>query len=182
MKVNMAVTWLMALVALSVDQAHGQLKCYVCDNCPDPYDGSSQLRDCPDENPTPTPSPPPGDTTVLTPPTFTPPGVGGETSTNPSSEQPPTPPIITPPPFPGRRKRQTPNPYRCYRIEHSNNVRRGCVSFLGSNSDTCQSINGGVVPNDCRVCDWDGCNSATGLQVSLIALLLAVVLSSVLRQ
>uniref|UniRef100_A0A182QDY9 Protein sleepless n=1 Tax=Anopheles farauti TaxID=69004 RepID=A0A182QDY9_9DIPT len=184
MKVQLTTAWLLC-VAFSVPQAYGALQCYVCDNCPDPYEGtSSQLLDCPLGDTTTTTQPPSGgDTTILTPPPL--PTSDGQTP-NPEvpTETPPTPatPVITPPSLPGRRKRQTPNAYRCFRIEHLNTVRRGCASFLGTNTDTCTSINGGVAPTECRICDWDGCNSAAGVRVSLFALLLAVVLSVVLKQ
>uniref|UniRef100_A0A182PPI3 Uncharacterized protein n=1 Tax=Anopheles epiroticus TaxID=199890 RepID=A0A182PPI3_9DIPT len=167
----------------------GQLQCYVCENCPDPFEGTSgQLQACPAGGST-TTQLPGGDTTILTPPPL-PTGDGGngqQTTTAPvttTTEAPPTPstPIITPPPLPGRRKRQTATGYRCFRIIHSNTVRRGCAAFLGTEVETCQSVNGGTTPDECTLCDWDECNSAAGLRVSLVALLLAVLLSAVLQR
>uniref|UniRef100_A0A182LSV8 Protein sleepless n=1 Tax=Anopheles culicifacies TaxID=139723 RepID=A0A182LSV8_9DIPT len=171
---------------------HGQLQCYVCNNCPDPFEGtSSQLQACPlSDSTTTTQMPPGGDTTLLTPPPLPTGGGPGETTTTTTTttavtnESPPTPstPIITPPSLPGRRKRQVAVGHRCYRIQHSNTVRRGCAAYLGNEADTCTSVNGGAVPSECTLCDWDGCNSAAGLRVSLVALLLAVLLSIAMKQ
>lgn len=104
----------------------GQLRCYVCENCPDPFEGTSaQLQACPaSESTTTTQMPPGGDTTILTPPPLpTGDGSGQQTTTTlaATTEAPPTPstPVITPPPVVGRRKRQTAaTGYRCFRIEH----------------------------------------------------------------
>ncbi|EAA12566.4 AGAP008116-PA [Anopheles gambiae str. PEST] len=190
MKLNLATTWLL-LVAFTVNEVRGQLRCYVCENCPDPFEGTSaQLQACPaSESTTTTQMPPGGDTTILTPPPLpTGDGSGQQQTTTTlaaTTEAPPTPstPVITPPPVVGRRKRQTAaTGYRCFRIEHSNTVRRGCAAYLGNQADTCLSVNGGTNPTDCTLCDWEGCNSATGLRVSLFALLLAVLLSVVLKQ
>uniref|UniRef100_A0A182SLX8 Protein sleepless n=1 Tax=Anopheles maculatus TaxID=74869 RepID=A0A182SLX8_9DIPT len=186
MNTKLTATWLL-LVAFTVNTAYAQLQCYVCDNCPDPFEGtSSQLQACPlSDSTTTTQTPPVGDTTILTPPPLPTGGNPGDTTTaGVTTEAPPTPstPVITPPPLPGRRKRQTATGYRCFRIEHSNTVRRGCAAYLGNQADTCSSVNGGTTPTDCTICDWDGCNSASGLRVSLFALLLAVLLSVVLKQ
>ncbi|XP_035776488.1 uncharacterized protein LOC118458275 isoform X2 [Anopheles albimanus] len=149
------------------------MQCYVCENCPDPFEGTAQQRQpCPDSSVTP-------------PPILTPPPLPGETTT-PPTETPPTPPVITPPTFPGRRRRREAatsyaSTHRCYRIEHNNIVRRGCVAFMNSQSDTCISVNGGDPPTDCRLCDWDGCNSASGLRVSLFVMLIAALLATLLR-
>uniref|UniRef100_A0A182K0L6 Protein sleepless n=1 Tax=Anopheles christyi TaxID=43041 RepID=A0A182K0L6_9DIPT len=188
MKLKLATTCLL-LVAFTVNEARGQLQCYVCENCPDPFEGTSaQLQACPlSDSTTTTQLPTGGDTTILTPPPL-PTGDGNgqpiTTTVAPSTEAPPTPstPVITPPPLPGRRKRQTATGYRCFRIEHSNIVRRGCAAYLGNQADTCLSVNGGTTPAECTICDWEGCNSATGLRVSLFALLIAVLLSIVLKQ
>uniref|UniRef100_A0A182NUD4 Protein sleepless n=1 Tax=Anopheles dirus TaxID=7168 RepID=A0A182NUD4_9DIPT len=183
MKVKLATAWLLCVV-FSVNQASGALQCYVCENCPDPYEAaSSHYQACPLDDSTTTTQPPPGgDTTVLTPPPL--PTSDGQTTTEGPAGTPPTPetPVITPPTLPGRRKRQTPNGYRCFRIEHASTVRRGCAAFLGSDPDTCASVNGGVTPNNCRICDWDGCNSAAGVRVSLVALVLAVLAAVALKQ
>uniref|UniRef100_A0A182ISN6 Protein sleepless n=1 Tax=Anopheles atroparvus TaxID=41427 RepID=A0A182ISN6_ANOAO len=186
MKGKLAAAWLL-LVVFAAREARGQLQCYVCENCPDPFDGSNFLQQsCPLDSDTTTTTivPPPGETTILTPPPL--PTNGEMTTITPAplpSETPPVPqtPVITPPPLPGRRKRQVPNGYRCYRIEHANVVRRGCASFLSTDTDTCQSVNGGTPPTACKICDWDGCNSAAGLRVSLFALLLATLLNALLK-
>ncbi|XP_049287600.1 uncharacterized protein LOC125766059 [Anopheles funestus] len=186
MNVKLSATWLLLLV-FTVHKAHGQLRCYVCDNCPDPFEGtSSQLQSCPpSESTTTTQIPPGGDTTVLTPPPLpTGEGPGATTTTEATTLAPPTPstPEITPPPLPGGRRKRQASGYRCFRIEFSNTVRRGCAAFLGNDGDTCSSVNGGTAPSECTLCDWDECNSAAGLRVSLFALLLAVLLSVVLKQ
>ncbi|XP_058125117.1 uncharacterized proline-rich protein-like [Anopheles ziemanni] len=189
MRVKLGATFVL-LVVLATREAHGQLRCFVCENCPDPFDGSAfPQQDCPlnPDTPTTTVAPPTGDTTILTPPPLPTNGEPEQTTITPApppAETPPVPetPIITPPPVAGRRKRQVPNGYRCYRIEHASIVRRGCASFLNSDTETCQSVNGGLTPNDCHICDWDGCNSAAGLRVSLVALLLATLLSVLLKQ
>ncbi|XP_053665906.1 uncharacterized protein LOC128715049 [Anopheles marshallii] len=184
MNAKLTATWLL-LVVFTVNEAHGQLQCYVCDNCPDPFEGTaSQLQACPlSDSVTTTQIPPGGDTTVLTPPPL-PTGEGpGEITTIPDTPPTPSTPEMTPPPLPGgRRKRQVATGYRCFWIEHANTVRRGCAAYLGNQAETCTSVNGGTVPGECKLCDWDGCNSAAGLRVSLVALLLAVVLSVMLKQ
>ncbi|ETN58881.1 hypothetical protein AND_009546 [Anopheles darlingi] len=170
---------LLLVVLVLVDKAHGQMQCYVCEGCPDPFEGTAQQRQpCPD----PATTPPPGaETTTLI---LTPPPLPGETTAE-TTETPPTPPIITPPTIPGRRRREAATSFasthRCYRIEHNNIVRRGCVAYFNSQADTCMSVNGGVQPADCRLCDWDGCNSASGLRVSLFAMLIAALLATFLR-
>ncbi|XP_052864530.1 uncharacterized protein LOC128271132 [Anopheles cruzii] len=176
---SVASCLLLLVVTLLTNEAHGQLQCYVCENCPDPFDSSAHSRQrCPPDAAT-TTTLAPGQTTtiILTPPPL--PGVDTTTIV------PPTPPIVPNPPVVGRRRRQVDSnadSYRCYRIEHLGIVRRGCAAFINNAQDTCQSVNGGVIPTDCHVCDWDGCNgSAAGLRVSVMAVLLAALLTTLLR-
>ncbi|XP_055638354.1 uncharacterized protein LOC129776633 [Toxorhynchites rutilus septentrionalis] len=170
-------------------QARAQLTCFVCENCPDPFDTSSNRQISCAEPPTP-PVTPPGEGTTTTP-------VTPQTSPDPET------PILTPPPVVttsgpqraqseehdsvlsapnpvGRWKRQSGNQisHRCFLIVHNGVTRRGCVIHVNDQMETCRNANNGIQPSsDCRICDWSGCNTAGGLKLSIAALLTALLVT-----
>ncbi|KAL9706588.1 hypothetical protein quinque_010106 [Culex quinquefasciatus] len=179
------------LVGLAIE-GRAQLSCFVCENCPDPFDGAVHTQQmCPPPFPTqpPTlpgevttplpPAPPgPGDP-IITPPPLNPgpapaPGPGPAPEPNPPAPAPgPGDPIITPPPI-GRRKRQVVTSHRCFVLTHGGVTRRGCTTHGNDHLATCRDLNQGVQPAECRVCDWAGCNSASGKTLSIVTLLAAL--------
>ncbi|XP_055545453.1 spore coat protein SP65-like [Wyeomyia smithii] len=162
------------LVGLAIE-GRAQLTCFVCNDCPDPFETSATQFPCPATDTTTTLLPPP----VITPPTTTlAPGetttVGPVTTTTVATTGGP---IITPPPV-GRRKRQTVT-HQCFILEVNNlSTQRGCTVFDTDEATTCRNLNGGVNPlGTCRVCNWSGCNSASGVTLSIATLLAALLVA-----
>ncbi|XP_058445874.1 uncharacterized protein LOC131427019 [Malaya genurostris] len=165
------------LVGLALE-GRAQLTCFQCENCPDPFDTSVPQITCPVTDGTTTVAPPNTDGPIITPPTVPLPTTteiaptpAPTTTTAPGPEGP----IITPPPI-GRRKRQTQSLQRCF-ILTTTGTRRGCTTFATDEATTCSNLNGGIPPaGQCRICDWNGCNSASGLTLSIATLLAALII------
>ncbi|XP_053692256.1 salivary glue protein Sgs-3-like [Sabethes cyaneus] len=160
------------LLGLAIE-GQAQLTCFVCNDCPDPFDTSAAQVACPTTDTTTTTSFPP---TVITPPgeqTTLAPGVTTTTVAAPPTDGP----ILTPPPI-GRRKRQT-QTHQCFVRELPNlSIQRGCTVFDTDETTTCRNLNSGINPvGYCRVCNWAGCNSASGVTLSIVTLLTALLIA-----
>ncbi|KXJ68879.1 hypothetical protein RP20_CCG001282 [Aedes albopictus] len=181
------------LVGLAIE-GRAQLTCFVCDNCGDPFDRTGHTaQTCPQPVPTIVTPPNEGTTTAIPPtppnpegPTLTPPPVAPGTTPAPGPTPEPTPapgpgpdePILTPPPPVGRRKRQTNQlSHRCFVLTHNGVTRRGCTTHGTDWMETCRTNNNGQQPNECRLCDWAECNSASGLTVSIVTLSAALLIA-----
>ncbi|EAT37774.1 AAEL010264-PA [Aedes aegypti] len=177
------------LVGLAIE-GRAQLTCFVCENCGDPFDRAAHTaQTCPQPVPT-IVTPPIETTTTAIPPT--PPSPDGPTLTPPppvtTAAPGPTPgptpapnpdptPELTPPPV-GRRKRQANQlSHRCFIMTHNGVTRRGCTAHGNDWMETCRNNNNGQQPNECRLCDWSECNSASGLTVSIVTLSAAVLIA-----
>ncbi|XP_058814974.1 uncharacterized protein LOC131678717 [Topomyia yanbarensis] len=161
------------LVGLALE-GRAQLTCFVCNGCPDPFDTSATQLPCPQTEGTTTVAPPNTNDPILTPPTIP----GATTTVVPGTTTAPTPgpgdPILTPPPV-GRRKRQVSTLPRCYIVTINGIVHRGCTNFVTDQATTCRNLNSGIDPvGECRICDWSGCNSASGLTLSIATILAAL--------
>ncbi|XP_065072607.1 uncharacterized protein LOC135696990 [Ochlerotatus camptorhynchus] len=186
------------LVGLAIE-GRAQLTCFICDNCGDPFDRTGQTaQSCPQSIITPVPPPIDGTTAIPPPPTPGGPDLTPPAPIGPGTEQPTVPPpvlppvlppvvpepgpedgpILTPPPI-GRRKRQIVNPvsHRCFVMTHNGVTRRGCTPHGNDHMETCRTINAGQQPNECRLCDWSECNSASGITASIVTLLAAVLIA-----
>ncbi|XP_055600458.1 uncharacterized protein LOC129749509 [Uranotaenia lowii] len=191
------------LVGLAIE-GRAQLTCFVCENCPDPFNQNLFLQEqCPP--PVPTIVTPPNEGTTLPPaptpsdpnaPTMIPPPVLPPLNPGPGPApappgpgpvpQPPEGPIITPPPV-GRKRRDTEAAvadieerqvgHRCFVLTHNGVTRRGCTTHGNDHLLTCRNLNGGIQPAECRVCDWAGCNNGNGLTVSIAALMAALLVA-----
>ncbi|XP_062551962.1 uncharacterized protein LOC134217192 [Armigeres subalbatus] len=165
------------LVGFSIE-SRAQLTCFECNNCGDPFDRNAHTaQSCPGLAPT-TVTPPDTGTTTVEPPIPPSPEIPELTTSEPTAPTttvaPDTTtvtvgPELTPPPI-GRRKRQTES-YRCYIMVNNGVTQRGCTPHGNDFAETCRTINAGQQPNDCRLCDYSECNSASGLTVSIMTLM-----------